>query len=236
MHVVWLLAHRLKEEKRTAMAKTRIMIVDDHEVVRMGMRMLFETEDDFVVVGEAGNGSEALAKVAVLDPQLILMDVQMEKMGGIEACREIKSNYPHIYILMLTSYTSDDAVMASVLAGASGYLLKHLSRAELLRFVRLAATGQKLIDTTASQRVMQRLAHTPGDELTEREREVLALIARGYTNKQIAETLYISEKTARNHVSHILEKLGLARRSEAAAYAVEHKLIPPKTPTGREND
>lgn len=212
------------------MAKTRIMIVDDHEVVRMGMRLLFEMENDFVVVGEAANGAEALAKVAVLDPQLILMDVRMEKMGGIEACREIKSRYPQVHILMLTSYTNEDAVIASVLAGASGYLLKHLSRAELLRSVRLVAAGQTLIDATTSQRAMQRLSAPPGSELTEREREVLALVARGYTNKQIAETLYVSEKTARNHVSHILEKLGLARRSEAAAYAVEHRLVPPKTP------
>jgi two-component system, NarL family, response regulator DevR len=212
------------------MAKTRIMIVDDHEVVRMGMRLLFETEDDFVVVGESANGAEALAKVAVLDPQLILMDVRMEKMGGIEACREIKSRYPQVHILMLTSYTDDDAVVASVMAGASGYLLKHLSRAELLRSVRLVAAGQTLIDPAASQQAMQRLTSAPGSELTEREREVLALVARGYTNKQIAESLYVSEKTARNHVSHILEKLGLSRRSEAAAYAVEHKLVPPKTP------
>ena len=217
------------------MAKTRIMIVDDHEVVRMGMRLLFETEDDFAVVGEAANGAEALAKVSVLDPQLILMDVRMEKMGGIEACREIKSRYPQVHILMLTSYTDDDAVVASVMAGASGYLLKHLSRSELLRSVRLVAAGQTLIDITASQQAMQRLTSAPGSELTEREREVLALVARGYTNKQIAEALYVSEKTARNHVSHILEKLGLARRSEAAAYAVEHKLVPPKMPQNGEN-
>lgn len=214
------------------MAKTRIMIVDDHEVVRMGMRLLFETEDDFTVVGEASNGAEALAKVAVLDPQLILMDVRMEKMDGIEACREIKSEHPLIHILMLTSYTDDDAITASVLAGASGYLLKHLSRAELLRSVRLVAAGQTLINPASSQQAMQRLTHAPGSELTEREREVLALIARGYTNKQIATTLSISEKTARNHVSHILEKLSLTRRSEAAAFAVEHKIVPPKTSTG----
>jgi len=211
------------------MAKTRIMIVDDHEVVRMGMRLLFETEDDFTVVGEASNGAEALAKVAVLDPQLILMDVRMEKMGGIEACREIKNQYPQVRILMITSYTDNDAIVASVMAGASGYLLKHLSRAELLRSVRLVAAGQALIDPNVSQQAMQRLTQAPGNELTEREREVLALVARGYTNKQIAGELYVSEKTARNHVSHILEKLGLARRSEAAAYAVEHKLVQPKT-------
>ncbi|HLI70822.1 MAG TPA: response regulator transcription factor [Ktedonobacteraceae bacterium] len=212
------------------MTKTRIMIVDDHEVVRMGMRLLFETEDDFTVIGEASNGAEALAKVPVLDPQLILMDVRMEKMGGIEACREIKSQHPQVHILMLTSYSDNDAVMASMLAGASGYLLKNLNRTELLRSVRLVASGQTLIDPAVSQQAMQRLTSAPGSDLTDREREVLALVARGYTNKQIAEELYVSEKTARNHVSHILEKLGMARRSEAAAYAVENKLVPPKTP------
>jgi two-component system, NarL family, response regulator DevR len=210
------------------MAKTRIMIVDDHEVVRLGMRAAFEAEPDLVVVGEASNGAEALAKMAVLDPQLILMDVRMEKMNGIEACREIKSRYPDVYILMLTSYTDDDAVISSILAGASGYLLKHLSRAELLRSIRLVASGQTLIDANVTKQAMERLTQMPGSELTEREREVLTLIARGYTNKQIADTLYVSEKTARNHVSHILEKLGLSRRSEAAAFAVEHKLVPPR--------
>lgn len=204
------------------------MVVDDHEVVRMGMRLLFESEEDFTVAGEASNGAEALAKVPVLGPDLILMDVRMEKMGGIEACREIKSQYPQIHILMITSYTDNEAIIASVMAGASGYLLKHLSRAELLRSVRQVAAGQILIDPVASQQTMQRVAQSPGSELTEREREVLALIARGYTNKQIAEKLYVSEKTARNHVSHILEKLGLTRRSEAAAFAVEHKLVQPK--------
>ncbi|HLL78934.1 MAG TPA: response regulator transcription factor [Ktedonobacteraceae bacterium] len=213
------------------MAKTRILIVDDHEVVRLGLRAAFEPETDLAVVGEASNGAEALAKVPVLDPQLILMDVRMEKMDGIEACREIKSHYPAISILMLTSYTSDDAVLSSILAGASGYLLKHLSRAELLRSIRLVAAGQSLIDASAKQSAIERLTRAPGGpggELTEREREVLALVARGYTNKQIAEALVVTEKTARNHVSHILEKLGMARRSEAAAFAVEYKLVPPK--------
>ena len=217
------------------MTKTRIMIVDDHEVVRLGLRTAFEAEPDLVVVGEASNGAEALAKVAVLDPQLILMDVRMEKMDGIETCREIKNRYPDVHILMLTSYTDEDAVIASILAGASGYLLKHLSRAELLRSIRRAAVGQTLIDAGATKRAMERMIQMPGSELTEREREVLALIARGYTNKQIAEALTVTEKTARNHVSHILEKLGLSRRSEAAVYAVEHKLVPPKEQQKDEN-
>ncbi|HZR38571.1 MAG TPA: response regulator transcription factor [Ktedonobacteraceae bacterium] len=217
------------------MAKIRLMIVDDHEVVRLGMRAAFELEPDINVVGEAANGAEALAKIGVLDPQVILMDVRMEKMGGIEACREIKSAYPHIYVLMITSYPDDEAVTASILAGASGYLLKNVSRTELLKAVRSVAAGQSLLNPDSAKQAITRItnlatrpAQAPGEELTEREREVLALVARGYTNKQIAETLYVSEKTARNHVSHILEKLGLSRRSEAAAYAVEHKLVPPR--------
>jgi DNA-binding NarL/FixJ family response regulator len=215
------------------------MIVDDHEVVRMGMRSLFELEPDIIVVGEASNGAETLAKMSVLAPQLILLDVRMEKMGGIEACREIKSRYPDVHVLMFTSYTDDEAVFASMLAGASGYLLKNMSRTELLRAIRQVAAGQSLIDPAMRKQATAKLAslatggihaHAPEDELTEREREVITLIARGYTNKQIAETLTVTEKTARNHVSHILEKLGLSRRSEAAAFAVEHKLVPPKEP------
>jgi two-component system response regulator DevR len=210
------------------MTKTRIMIVDDHEVVRLGMRAAFEAEPDLTVVGEASNGSEALAKIPVLDPQVILMDVRMEKMNGIEACREIKSRNPDVHILMITSYTDDDAMISSILAGASGYLLKHVSRADLIRSIRQVASGHSLINSNTAKQAIENLTHMPGSELTEREREVLTLVARGFTNKQIADTLFVSEKTARNHVSHILEKLGLSRRSEAAAFAVEYKLVPPR--------
>jgi two-component system, NarL family, response regulator DevR len=213
------------------MAKIRLMIVDDHEVVRLGMRAAFELEADISVVGEASNGAEALAKMSVLDPQVILMDVRMPKMNGIEACREIKSAHPTVSILMITSFTDDEAVFASIMAGASGYLLKNVSRAELLKAIRKVAAGESLLSPTAAQQAKTRMTtlisgttQLPGEELTEREREVLALVAKGYTNKQIAEALYVTEKTARNHVSHILDKLGLARRSEAAVYAVEHKL------------
>ena len=129
---------------------------------------------------------------------------------------------------MITSYTDDDAMISSILAGASGYLLKHVSRAELLRSIRLVASGHTLIDANTAKQAMEHLTQIPGRELTEREREVLTLVARGFTNKQIADTLFVSEKTARNHVSHILDKLGLSRRSEAAAFAVEHKLVPPR--------
>ncbi|HEU5230827.1 MAG TPA: response regulator transcription factor [Ktedonobacteraceae bacterium] len=215
------------------MAKIRLMIVDDHEIVRMGMRAAFELETDITTVGEASSGEEALAKASVLDPQVILMDVQMKGMNGIEACREIKSRHPHIAIVMFTSFADEEAVFDSIMAGANGYLLKNVSRTELLRALRLVASGESLLDPAATKQVMERMhalangtTQGPGGELTEREREVLVLVSRGYTNKQIAETLSMSEKTARNHVSHILEKLGLSRRSEAAAFAVEHKLVP----------
>ena len=214
------------------MPKIHLMIVDDHEVVRLGMRAAFELEADITVVGEASNGSEALAKIQVLMPEVVLMDVQMEKMGGIEACREIRSRYPNICVVMITSYPDNEAVTASLIAGACGYLLKNVSRSELLKAVRQAASGESLLKAEATKKaisqmtsLVNRATSKSSNDLTEREREVLGLIARGYTNKQIAESLYLSEKTARNHVSHILEKLGLSRRSEAAAYAVEHKLL-----------
>lgn len=217
------------------MSRIRLMIVDDHEMVRLGMRTAFELEPDIMVVGEASNGAEALAKMDVLAPQLVLMDVLMDKMGGIEACREIKSHYPDVQVLMITSHDNEEAVFASLLAGASGYLLKNRSRAELLKAIRQVAAGQSLLDPQMSKHAATKLinltqagTHAAGNGLTEREREVIALIARGYTNKQIADALVVSEKTARNHVSNILEKLGLSRRSEAAAFAVEHKLVPPK--------
>lgn len=220
--------------------KLRVMVVDDHEVVRLGMRAALDIEPDIAVVGEATNGAEALAKVPVLAPDIILMDVRMEKLGGIEACREITSQYPSSKVLMLTSFDDDDAAAASVLAGARGYLLKNVSRSDLVRAIRQVGAGATLLDgdlLSRGKRRLDTLAERPQDALTEREREVLALVARGFTNRQIAEALCLSEKTARNHLSHILEKLGLSRRSEAAVYAVEHRLVRrDSAPTGRDDD
>ncbi|GAC1452531.1 MAG: response regulator transcription factor [Ktedonobacterales bacterium] len=211
------------------------MVVDDHEVVRLGMRAALDIEPDITVVGEATNGAEALAKVPVLAPDVILMDVRMEKLGGIEACREITSQYPATRVLMLTSFDDDDAAAASLLAGARGYLLKNVTRTDLVRSIRAVGAGTTLLDgdlLNRGKRRLDTLADGPQDALTEREREVLALVARGYTNRQIAEALSLSEKTARNHLSHILEKLGLSRRSEAAVYAVEHRLVRRGDPPG----
>src|SRR5579883_438457 len=193
--------HPAQRQKEGVMARIRLMIVDDHEVVRLGMRAAFEMEQDIHLVGEASNGAEALAKITTLDPTVILMDVRMEKMGGIEACREIKSRAPHIAVLMITSYPDDEAVTASIIAGASGYLLKNVSRAELLKTVRLVASGHSLLKPDAAQQAITRMValaagtvQNGAEELTRQERNVLGLIARGYTNKQIAENLSLSEK------------------------------------------
>ncbi|MCH2512860.1 MAG: DNA-binding response regulator [Chloroflexi bacterium] len=210
----------------------RIMIVDDHEVVRSGLKAILEPEDDLEVVGEASSGSEAVEKVARLDPSLVLMDVRMEEMSGIEACRLIKSSHPQVNVLMLTSFGEEEAVMAPIMAGASAYLLKNVGRSELIRAIRGVAGGQNLLDPAVTKRVMERLAQlTVKDEerevagLSGQEKEVLALVARGSTSKEIAGKLVISEHTARNHLSRILDKLGLTRRSEAAVFAAEHGLL-----------
>ena len=213
------------------MPSIRVMIVDDHEVVRSGLKAILELEDDLEVVGEASSGSESVQKVPLLNPHLVLMDVRMEEMSGIEACRLIKSAHPQVNVLMLTSFGEEEAVMASIMAGASAYLLKNVGRAELIRAIGGVAAGKNLLDPAVTKRVMERLAQLTAKEevreiedLSQREKEVLALIARGDTNRTIAEQLVISEHTARNHVSRILDKLGLTRRSEAAVFAVRHGL------------
>jgi DNA-binding NarL/FixJ family response regulator len=209
----------------------RLLIVDDHEVVRAGLRTLLELEADLEVAGEAPSGEEAVRQARVLRPDVVLLDVVMEGIGGVEACRALRSLPNPPRVLMLTSYSDDDAVVSSILAGASGYLLKNTSRAELLRAIRAVGAGQELIDPAVTGKVTRRLAQLARgpeplpDPLSEREREVLALIARGCTNREIAERLVIAEKTAGHHVSHILDKLGLSRRSEAAVYAVRKRLV-----------
>ena len=211
--------------------KTRLMIVDDHEVVRMGLRAALEVEPDFAVVAEAANGREAIEKAKAHQPDIVLMDVRMEGMGGIEACREIRSELPETKVLMLTSFAEEETVVAALLAGAAGYVLKNVARARLLEALRSVARGETLLDSKVTRGVVDKLigAHAQAcdedDELTAREREVLVLVAQGATNKEIAAKLVVSDNTARNHVSHILAKLGFSRRSEAAAYAVKKGLV-----------
>ncbi len=218
------------------MPTIRIMVVDDHEVVRSGLKAILDPETDFEVVGEASSGAESLDKVPILKPHVVLMDVRMEEMSGIEACRSIKSGHPEVNVLMLTSFSEEEAVMSAIMAGASAYLLKNVGRAELIKAIRGVAAGQNLLDPAVTKRVMERLAQLSTREeerevegLSGREKEVLALVARGSTNKEIGEILVISEHTARNHVSRILDKLGLTRRSEAAVFAVRHGLTTEET-------
>jgi len=209
---------------------TRLMIVDDHEVVRMGLKAALDIEEDFTVVAEAGNGQDAIDRAKVQRPDIVLMDVRMEGMDGIEACREIRSELPATKVLMLTSYAEEETVVAALLAGAAGYVLKNVARARLLEALRSVARGESLLDSKVTKSVLEKLVGMQAkggeqDELTSREREVLVLIADGATNKEIAAKLVVSENTARNHVSHILSKLGFSRRSEAAAYAVRKGLV-----------
>lgn len=210
--------------------KTRLMIVDDHEVVRMGLRAALEVEPDFAVVAEASTGKEAIERARAHQPDIVLMDVRMEGMDGIEACREIRSEFPDTRVLMLTSYAEEETVVAALLAGAAGYVLKNVGRARLLEALRAVAGGESLLDSKVTRGVLEKLVagkpkQEPDDDLTPREKEVLTLIAEGATNKEIAAKLVVSENTARNHVSHILGKLGFSRRSEAAAYAVRKGLV-----------
>ncbi len=208
------------------MPPIRVMLVDDHEVVRIGLRAMLELEPDIRVAGEAGDGPAAIALAPSIRPDVVLMDIRMGAMDGIEACRELKALLPEAAVLMLTSFGTEESVLAALMAGASGFLLKNTGRAEVLRAVRSVAAGESLLDPAVTRKVTERLVQLAQKEenaelaqLSPREREVLVLVAQGCTNREIAEKLVLSEVTARNHVSHILEKLGMSRRSEAAAFA-----------------
>jgi len=214
--------------------RIKVMIVDDHEVVRLGLRAALEMEDDMEVVAEAGDAQAALREAEKTRPHVAFMDVRMPGMDGIEACRLLRDRLPLIRVVMLTSFSDEEAVFASIMAGAAGYLLKNTSREELLNAVRSVAQGESLLDPGITARVLARLRQLTASEqdrevslLSEREREVLALVADGLTNKEIAARLYISENTSRNHVSRILEKLDLTSRSQAATFAAKHGLLSP---------
>lgn len=207
------------------MTKTRIMIVDDHEVVREGLRSLLNRHEGFSVVADAANVEHAVAEAARSQPDVIVMDVRLPDGSGIEACREIRQTRPETKVIMLTSYADEDAVFASILAGAAGYLLKQTRGNQLAEAIEAVSRGESLLDPAVTQKVMDRVrmsgkrAHDdPLSELTEQEHKILTLIAEGKTNKEIAEEVFLSDKTVKNYVSNILSKLNLRRRSEAAAF------------------
>jgi two-component system response regulator DevR len=204
-----------------------VFLLDDHEIVRRGLCDLIDSEPDLSVVGEAGSVAEALNRIPLSSPRVAVLDVQLGDGTGIEVCRDIRSSHPEIACLMLTSYADDEALMDSVVAGASGYVLKQVRGNDLLDGIRRVAAGQSLLDPAVTARVIERLRRGPEEDarlstLTPREGEILGLLADGLTNRQIGETLNLAEKTVKNNVSNVLMKLGMERRTQAAVYAARH--------------
>ncbi len=208
----------------------RLLLVDDHQVLRLGLRTLFAEAGGFQVVGEAGTKAAAVTEAARLKPDVVLMDVRLPDGSGIEACREIRAARPETRVLFLTSYADDDAVLATILAGADGFLLKEIGGEELLRAARTVAGGQSILDPAVTERVLARLKSMPApshgekrDALSPQEERVLALVAEGRTNKEIAVALNLSEKTVGNYLSNIFQKLHVTRRAQAAVYYTQRR-------------
>jgi DNA-binding NarL/FixJ family response regulator len=205
---------------------TRIFLLDDHEVVRRGVKDLLEAEGGFEVVGEASTAAEALARVPALKAQVAVLDVRLPDGDGVTVCRELRSQLPDLRCLMLTSFADDDALFDAIMAGASGYVLKQIRGTDLVGAVRTVASGQSLLDPRTTAAVLERMRTTaerkgPVAELSEQERTVLALIGEGLTNREIGERMFLAEKTVKNYVSHLLAKLGMQRRTQAAILATE---------------
>jgi len=207
----------------------KIMLVDDHEVVRMGIRTLLERRPGFTIVGEAGTAAEAVSMARQCEPDVIVMDIRLPDGNGVEATREIRGERPETRVIMLTSYADDEAIYGSIMAGASGYLLKQTGGQSLAEAIERVAGGESLLDPGVTAQVLERmraLARGEGDELaalSDQERKILSHIAEGKTNKEIAEVVFLSDKTVKNYVSSILSKLNLRRRSEAAAFMAERR-------------
>jgi two-component system, NarL family, response regulator DevR len=212
------------------MSPIRVMLVDDHEIVRQGLRSLLERREHMQVVGEAGTVADAVEAGIRLRPAVIVMDVRLPDGTGIEACRDIRSAYPDVRVLMLTSYADDEAVYAAIVAGAAGYLLKQTRGREVVSAVEAVARGESLLDPAVTSTVLARMRDMAAGKhpdrlggLSEQERRILSLIAEGKTNREIAATVYLAEKTVKNYVSTILSKLGMERRAQAAAYLAEQR-------------
>ncbi|MFC5027447.1 response regulator transcription factor [Streptomyces sp. SID13666] len=204
--------------------KIRVFLLDDHEVVRRGVHELLSIETDIQIVGEAGTAAEALTRIPATRPDVAVLDVRLPDGSGVEVCREVRSGDPHITCLMLTSFADDEALFDAIMAGAAGYVLKAIRGTDLVSAVRDVAAGKSLLDPVATARVLERLRHgaDKGDDrlagLTEQEKKILDLIGEGHTNRQIGEKLHLAEKTVKNYVSSLLSKLGMERRTQAAAY------------------
>jgi len=213
------------------MAKQRIILVDDHEVVRLGLKALLERHPQFEVVGEAGSARDALEQVAAMEPDVVVMDIRLPGTSGIEACEQIVDQFPNTKVIMLTSYAEDEMLFSAIRAGASGYVLKQIASEELVKAIEAVGRGEALLDPAVTQRVFQEVRRAVKEEeasafahLSQQEKHVLLLVSEGKTNREIAKSLFLGEGTVRNYVSSILSKLGVNNRAEAAAYAVEHNL------------
>lgn len=205
--------------------KITVFLLDDHEIVRRGLRDLLSIEPDIEVVGEAGTAAETVGRVHALDPDVAVLDVRLPDGSGVEVCRDIRAKHPRTQCLILTSFADDEALFDAIMAGAAGYLLKQVKGNELLDAIRKVARGQSLLDPAVTAKVLERLRRGPEQDelisrLTEQEHRILDLMADGLTNRQIGDKLHLAEKTVKNYVSGILSKMGMARRTEAAVYAV----------------
>lgn len=201
----------------------RVFLMDDHEIVRRGLADLIGLERDMEVVGEAGSTTDALHRIPASRPDVAVLDVRLPDGSGVEVCREIRSSMPSVHCLMLTSYADDEALFDAIMAGAAGYVLKEIRGSDLVEAIRQVASGRSLLDPMATQRVLERLRNGERhdsrlDALSEQERRILDLIGDGMTNRQIGEQLHLAEKTVKNYVSSLLAKLGMERRTQAAAY------------------
>jgi DNA-binding NarL/FixJ family response regulator len=205
-------------------AMIRVFLLDDHEIVRRGVRDLLDTEPGITVIGEAGTAAAALARIPALKPDVAVLDIRLPDGDGVTVCRDLRSKMPQLACLMLTSFSDDEALVDAILAGAAGYVLKQIRGTDLVGAIRTIASGQSLLDPQAAATVMRRIrdqatATDPLAALTDQERRILALIGEGLTNRQIGDRLFLAEKTVKNYVSALFAKLGMQRRAQAAAYA-----------------
>jgi two-component system, NarL family, response regulator LiaR len=220
----------------TTTGKISVLIVEDHQVVRQGLRTFLELQDDVAVVGEAGDGLAALEMVRRLDPDIVLMDLVMPRLDGIAATRQVRALGTHTQVIALTSFTEDDKVFPAIQAGASSYLLKDVSPDALIEAIRAVHRGEPRLHPNVARKLMEQVAHqkehgreapAPVEDLTERERDVIRLVAQGRSNSEIAEALVISDKTVKTHISNILSKLNLQDRTQLAIYAIKNSLTDP---------
>lgn len=211
-----------------------VFLLDDHEVVRQGVRALLESTGEVVVVGEAGLAAEAVARIRAVRPRVAILDVRLPDGNGVEVCREVRNDLPDVHCLMLTSYSDDEALFEAIMAGASGYVLKQIRGNELIQAVRRVARGESLLDPAVTGRVLRKLREPSVEDerlarLSDQERRILDLIAEGCTNRQIGQRLHLAEKTVKNYVSNMLTKLGMERRTEAAVFAARLEMARAKT-------